>query len=840
MDGNTRGSFEQLVGGPLNSDRLDERVGIARAASPIQSPLIIDTTTVKAINSDSIPLSSKRLLHSPLSGGSPHSPSKQGHLRHQSVSGPPAVDWIGVADLAASSPLNGGGVATSLDIRVGSDGCFRDQFSRSLWFRGVNICAKIPTHHHRQSDHHDIFFEKPAEVSFVDEPFPLVECDEHFTRLKLWGLTFIRLGVTWEALEHSGPGQYDEQYIAFVVAVCRQAEEHGLRVIIDPHQDTWSRYSGGSGAPFWTFTAVGMDPRKFRATGAAYVHTWNPTVQERMLWPTNYSKISSQTMFTLFFAGNVFAPKSQVDGQSVQDYLQRLYIACFANLMRHLKDCRAVIGIEIMNEPHSGYIGIETLEKYDYDKHLHLGPSPTALQSFALGSGLTQDVAVYARSFPYPTRKVGITKMNPQRETHWSPAGCIWRQHGVWDIRIVDGVEQAVILRKDYFHHDSRTGMPYNFNQDFYLPFVRSFSTAMRAVNEKLLILVEPIPNEDPPLLTSAAECQDLGLGSSLVFAPHWYDLSMLFTKSFSGIMTHNVQELSRGSRNIVKHTYLGVAGMRANYFKQISKIIRVGQRHFGPALEANVPAATVPVIFGECGIPMDMNEHHLSNSNDYKLHNLALDAMIQSMERAKVSGFTLWNYNPQNEHAFGDSWNGEDFSIYSKTIVDRHRKSLRPHWSWYVGGRGLEAIIRPFAAKLAGDLISANFSWKRRVYKLHFRSHSTYGQVGASSDILRQTEVYVPEYHYGDPNVVKNHFMYDNVEITVSDGEYHYDYERQTLFYWHSDDVIEHTLTIRPKSVTSFLLMNSSFSPRTIRLAAIVTCTLTLIGSLYLIHVMH
>ena len=40
----------------------------------------------------------------------------------------------------------------------------------------------------------------PPGVSFVGRPFPLDEADEHFKRLRAWGLTFLRFLVTWEVI----------------------------------------------------------------------------------------------------------------------------------------------------------------------------------------------------------------------------------------------------------------------------------------------------------------------------------------------------------------------------------------------------------------------------------------------------------------------------------------------------------------------------------------------------------------------------------------------------------------------------------------------------------------
>jgi hypothetical protein len=55
-----------------------------------------------------------------------------------------------------------------------------------------------------------------GDVSFVGRPFPLTEADEHLQRLRAWGYTFLRFLITWEAVEHDGPGQYDEEYLEYL------------------------------------------------------------------------------------------------------------------------------------------------------------------------------------------------------------------------------------------------------------------------------------------------------------------------------------------------------------------------------------------------------------------------------------------------------------------------------------------------------------------------------------------------------------------------------------------------------------------------------------------------
>ena len=84
-----------------------------------------------------------------------------------------------------------------------------------------------------------------------------------------------RLCVSWSPGRRSstpGQGIYDQEYLDYIYAIVKRAGDYGIRMVIDPHQDVWSRFSGGDGAPGWTFEAIGMDITKFAATGAAIVH----------------------------------------------------------------------------------------------------------------------------------------------------------------------------------------------------------------------------------------------------------------------------------------------------------------------------------------------------------------------------------------------------------------------------------------------------------------------------------------------------------------------------------------------------------------------------------------
>lgn len=105
---------------------------------------------------------------------------------------------------------------------------------------------------------------------------------------------------------------------------------------IDPHQDTWSRFTGGSGAPGWCFEVVGLNIKKIEAVGGVLHYDFETGKDEgKMVWPTNYTKLACATMFTVFFGGDVFAPERLYKGETCQKYLQRHYFACYHYLAKY-------------------------------------------------------------------------------------------------------------------------------------------------------------------------------------------------------------------------------------------------------------------------------------------------------------------------------------------------------------------------------------------------------------------------------------------------------------------------------------------------------------------------
>jgi hypothetical protein len=616
--------------------------------------------------------------------------------------------------------------------------CFKDEHGRTLILRGVNLggSSKVPypdgATHVRQG------FYEHRDVSFAGRPFPLEEAGEHFGRLHAWGLRFLRFLVTWEAIEHAGPGIYDQDYLDYLTEVVRRAGEHGLQLFIDPHQDVWSRMSGGDGAPGWTFEAAGLDVTRFSETGAAIVHAIHGDPFPHMIWPTNYAKLAAATLFTLFFGGNDFAPGASVDGEPIQEFLQRHYLAALRQIALRLKDLPHVVGYDSMNEPSPGYIGWHDLSAHN--GLLRLGPSPTPFQSMLLAAGYPQEVEVWNIGLRGP-RQQGKELLNPEGARVWLEGrDCLWRAQGVWDMSD-DGTPQ--LLRPDYFARiDDR---PVSFVDDYLRPFLLRFAETIRETDPEAILFLEGPPR-------SASPHWDPGEVPRSVHAAHWYDGLTLATKTYVP---------SLGADFLTGRLIVGRKRVRRSFASQMAHLQADTVERMGG----------VPTLIGEFGIPFDMSKKRAYQSGDFSRQIQAMDDSFQALEANLLSG-TLWNYTADNDNEHGDQWNGEDLSIFS-------RDQQESAGDLNSGGRALEAVVRPYARAVAGEPLEMHFDPGRREFKLAF-CHDP--------EIKAPTELYVPNFQY--PH---------GYEVAVSDGEYTIDRENQSLEYHHSGDMEVHHLRLRP-----------------------------------------
>jgi len=619
---------------------------------------------------------------------------------------------------------------------------FKDDEGRTRILRGVNLggSTKVPFRPDGATHVREGFYDH-CNVSFVGRPFPLEEADEHFSRLRAWGFTFLRFLVTWEAVEHAGPGIYDEEYLDYLYQVVRKAGEYGIDLFIDPHQDVWSRLSGGDGAPGWTFEAVGMDVTRFSEAGAAIVHCIHGDPFPRMIWPTNYTKLAAATMFTLFFGGNDFAPQTKVDGEPVQEYLQRHYIAAIKQVALRLKDLPNVVGYDTLNEPSSGFIGWVDLND-SAGGLLRLGESPTPFQAMLLGAGFPQQVEVWDMRLTGPKLR-GRRLVNPDGVRVWREGcACAWRENGVWGLDS-DGTPR--LLRPGHF---ARVGdCPVDFANDYLRPFANRYAREIRSVDPDAIIFVEGAPGQDLP-------CWGTEDALSVVNGAHWYDGATLFTKRFIPFL------------GVDFHTHKLIFGRRRvqrSFVEQLARIKDWAVERMGG----------VPTLIGEFGIPFDMQDRRAYRTGDFSPQVQAMDASFRALE-ANLLNCTLWNYTADNDNRWGDQWNDEDLSIFS-------RDQQADPGNINSGGRALEAVVRPYACRIAGEPLRMTFDVKRRIFEFEFRHDPA---------VTAPTEIFVPNYQYPDGYVVE-----------VSDGTYRVDRLAQTVIYRHSAErAVHHVCVRRPR----------------------------------------
>ena len=580
---------------------------------------------------------------------------------------------------------------------------FKDNAGRTLLLRGINLSgsSKLPTSPPGGTYNLEGFYEH-RDVSFVGRPFPLDEADEHFGRLRAWGLTFLRFLVPWEAVEHTGPGHYDTAYLEYLRAILEKANAYGIHVMIDPHQDAWSRWTGGDGAPGWTLEAFGIDLTKLHRTGAAITQQESADDYPRMIWPTNYNKYGAATMFTLFFAGDDLAPKTQIDGVGARTFLQTHYINAFRKVAETVGDLPNVVGYDTMNEPIRGFIETRDLSRDEPHGLLTLGASPTPLQTMALASGHTLKVRNYAVR-PWGPQMTGWITVNPNGESVWREGfECVWKTNGVW----TDAGGSPRSLRPYYFAQ--RDGHKINFVEDYLKPFMVRFTKGIRRAQPKAIVFIEGVPNlvhpkwtaDDPP---------------NVAYGGHWYDNATLFLKFFRRFLNADISP--RGIRFV-----FGQRNVQDMFTRQLRDIKASAVEHMNG----------MPALIGEFGVPFDFNGGTSLTSGDFSTQTTALDMYYNALDTNLLSA-TLWNYTPDNTNVHGDHWNEENLSIFSR---DQQHKPDDIN----SGGRGLAAVVRPYPVATAGNPLQMRFDLETRTFTYRWCP---------DRDIDAPTVIFMPRLHY-------------------------------------------------------------------------------------------
>lgn len=602
---------------------------------------------------------------------------------------------------------------------------FVDASGRSVLLRGINLGGDCKLPYPDGATCRPTDFADHRGVSFVGRPFPLAEAATHLGRLRRWGFNCLRLLTSWEAIAHAGPGQFDAAYLDYFAELCARAGEHGLYVVVDFHQDVFSRMTGGDGAPGWALEALGLDVTRLGAADAALVMQQRfdprdprPVQPERyppMGWTHNYQYPANGILWTLFFGGDRLLPEHRIDGSDVASWLQGQLVASQVALAQRLVKLPHVIGFDLLNEPSRGWIGFGMHDRPSAGgggQPARPGLAWSPLEALAASHGQAIDVPDYqVRWLRLGCVPVGHVRANPQRIS-------IWRRDdddpflraGAFELA-VDG--SAHTDRPDFFQRAA--GRTIDFERDCWRPFVERSGAALRALRPDWLLFVEREVHDG---LVEPGYRVPLPAGA--VNASHWYDALTLLLKRFAPV-----------SFDVVRNRpVLGSAAIGRMYRAQLERLRCAGQQ------------AGVPSFVGEFGLPFDLDDGRAyrrwaggdRGEGPWRAQVRALDLMYGALDGLGLSS-ALWNYTASNRNdpRHGDGWNQEDLSIFS---VDQQTDPADPD----SGGRALSGLVRPYARSVQGRLTSLRFDRALGRFELEYL---------ADPAIDAATEIFVPALQY-------------------------------------------------------------------------------------------
>ena len=193
---------------------------------------------------------------------------------------------------------------------LSSDGAnLRDDHHRIALLRGINV---------RVSGILDVTF---TDGRTAVEPLPDL-ADADCQRMHELGLDFLRLPINWSALEPTR-GTFDDAYLDRVDAAVTCAANAGLYVLIDMHEDAYSKEIGEDGAPLWAIQPA-------------------PTMLLQGPLTDLGARRTSQQVNDAF---NTFFAAGDPSG------LQADFIDALDHVATRFADTEAVIGFELFNEP---------------------------------------------------------------------------------------------------------------------------------------------------------------------------------------------------------------------------------------------------------------------------------------------------------------------------------------------------------------------------------------------------------------------------------------------------------------------------------------------------------
>ncbi len=249
-----------------------------------------------------------------------------------------------------------------MDIKI-ENKVFVDSLGRTRIFRGFNYIDKGDIDRMRNGQ----WMKKGTKTNpLAKRTYQLNTSREYWNYVATLGVTLVRLGVTWDAIEPA-PGQYNEEYLDQIEQVFDICADLGIYIFLDMHQDLYSGFGEGygDGAPHWAvvngnathripFTGIWAEPYFFGAsTAKAFDNFWNNT---------------------------------EVEGKGLQDH----YADMWKHVAERVKDKKNLFGFDFLNEPYPGRKGQKVFRHIIY-RGIRIGLFSSKFKTFRFLGNLGKD-----------------------------------------------------------------------------------------------------------------------------------------------------------------------------------------------------------------------------------------------------------------------------------------------------------------------------------------------------------------------------------------------------------------------------------------------------------------
>ena len=675
-----------------------------------------------------------------------------------------------------------------------------DKFGRYVHFHGINLSCSTKFPVTEKFDPATNVLELGDEVSYIGKPFPEAEADEHFGKLQDMGINSIRLLVNWEGIQHAGPWTIDEEYLDYLARLVDKATEYGIYVLLDMHQDLFSRHlfvrynkdpldpegkpyppgsleamafsilppyndwSRGDGAPKWVVQTI-LEEKNLDSPWWGYPRILGQATKD-------FSVVGNLLALLESFGGDEGMAVDQqaiieavVNGLPVSPAEDQFHMTETSDMMPwSMWGVNTVTSLDVQRCFASFFAGhkiypnrrIEGMTLTDYLQENYklafvelakrVKDKPNVIGYDIMNEPMTFFIVMAAVAAFFETETLETVETVVK-----SIAGDVLGQQ-VFDILvglsilppIPQSEEHRAQLKKDWGFEgaDLMAMIEINigFDRDYLQPLHERVGQAIQEVDPDAIIWFESGASLNSFLGESPQWNMYMTRPNGIkqaVYAPHWYPDIYPFIGINQGPRTFDVDQWQY-----------------QDFTDELEAVLH----------KVELSMSNVPVVLGEFGTYYNFNGIETSRENDYQVSAHILDNYYRALENVGMSHMQ-WCYSPENDYEYGDGWDLEDFSI------------IDPDWN----PRGHYAFVRPYARATSGRKLESRFYSPYEYLEPEKGKPVPTSQFTlkmASKETNAATEIFVPRLQYPD-----------GFYVWVSDGVCYYDDSRQLLLWYPSRD---------------------------------------------------